>query len=1571
MKKFTILFLVLAVIALGITPALAAKGTGKGKTSQAVTSEQVTPEVVNPDNQVNNTTRWQAPRTNKAAVALSGLYSIGTAAPGGYVANFLTLHDAVAALNPPNGVSGPVTFEFTDATYSDSGSFIHGYPGMGASNPVIFQNKAGVTADLKFTGGQVNVGTFFRTCIGLDSVAYMTWQGNGVGRPLTLECDTAIATTANLERDVVIANRGSHHLLFKNMRMLGDRRGTNTAQQGTDILRFSNFSAAPPFLSANHDITVDNVNLQRGSVAIRINGNSGPLTPETNYEVKNCLIGDGSSTASTNNNNCVGVGVTLSDGLNINIHDNDFAGVKYGSASTPIAITCGFQNTNVSITGNKIHGMNEWAAAAVSVRAISLSTALETGRSTVSDYVVENNMVYDVTNDLGTGAVFGVICFGASGAGTKVTAINNTISLEGVCNATSHFTAGVAFYYNGLGNAGQHDTAIVKNNIFDCGLTLGNATSRATCVSKLFSAPTVYTEADHNIYWYHGNTRNAPSNVPYAFSAGAIAGSFEGMQTNGDKADGTGNILEAHSIDAKDPLFISPAIGAGCNVHINVTTLGANSPANNSASVEGIGADVDGDVRSGSTPDIGADEFSPNLASLDATPVAVVVPNSVGGFPAGKTGIIPVVTVKNNGSTATAIPVQLSIPGIAYTGSGTSSVLAPGATEDVSMSTPLPSSVAGTYPVTATTTLGGDGVATNDAYVTSTDCVPKFTPPYLGDMEAGAPGWSHAFVKKGAIEPNNPVDPWLLGVPGVKSVLTGVHSGTSAWYTGSGQIPEYTRAALYSPYFDLTGTSFPIVKFWHETDFEDAGFDGGAVQYTLDYGQTWTVLGDTVNAKNINWYSTLDPTFQQVISTNVAWDGVVGGAGSYVHAQHYEKSFGGQPQVRFRLIVGYDPGGGEGEGWNVDDFEINDAPSISGKVYNDADNSGTFNGGDDVFTGAKVYLTGAVTDSQLTNGSGDYSFTNLFEGNYNLATDVSFGTNVTPGGGGTYTGVAVVKNDDLTRDFGYYNPNSVSGTVYYDQNHDQTREGGEPGMSGIQIDATGASTVSTTTDGNGDYSLTLQVAGNYDINQGALPAGYMQNFPKAGGYNHTMTFGGSVAGDDFGNSAAATATSFRTAKYEDWALASDYKLKQKAEKRKDWQVVLKFQVVAPAAATGFTLNFSMAVTGDVTSGTSKTTVVGTGAAVKSIIVTTAVATGDTFQFDGIGSKGKKAKVKVVWATTPKATKADVLSFIANDPQLRMPNLNNVGEELYTQSAFPTGLLVGIPQGEKLGNSVIHAKWKDVAKSLSKFKTSLLHTESISCLDIFPANSKPISKQQKALPPDKVNNKLFAELLSVKLNVAASVLNKFTNGFGELTYLDKGNPDNPFNNQTVNDIIAKGDSMISCLPITSKDSIPTNQDLYDVLRAIDTSFAGAFDTVSFREKTVLTGVRPLKDVAYLFATPGAIPASIVPAGVHEVTPVAYKLDQNYPNPFNPTTTIQFSLPQAGFVTLTVYNMLGQEVATLLNNVQYEEGQDESIDFDATNLASGVYFYRLSVQGIDDDGAVTGQSFTQVKKMLLMK
>jgi hypothetical protein len=112
------------------------------------------------------------------------------------------------------------------------------------------------------------------------------------------------------------------------------------------------------------------------------------------------------------------------------------------------------------------------------------------------------------------------------------------------------------------------------------------------------------------------------------------------------------------------------------------------------------------------------------------------------------------------------------------------------------------------------------------------------------------------------------------------------------------------------------------------------------------------------------------------------------------------------------------------------------------------------------------------------------------------------------------------------------------------------------------------------------------------------------------------------------------------------------------------------------------------------------------------------------------------------------------------------------------------------------------------------------------------------------------------------------------------------------------------------------------------------------------------------VANVFGTMGDHPLITGVTDQLPGIPTVYDLVQNFPNPFNPSTSIRFSIPEAGVVTLKIFNLLGEEVATLIN--EYKNVGNYDVKFDASKLTSGVYVYRINAG-----------NFTTSKKMMLMK
>lgn len=97
---------------------------------------------------------------------------------------------------------------------------------------------------------------------------------------------------------------------------------------------------------------------------------------------------------------------------------------------------------------------------------------------------------------------------------------------------------------------------------------------------------------------------------------------------------------------------------------------------------------------------------------------------------------------------------------------------------------------------------------------------------------------------------------------------------------------------------------------------------------------------------------------------------------------------------------------------------------------------------------------------------------------------------------------------------------------------------------------------------------------------------------------------------------------------------------------------------------------------------------------------------------------------------------------------------------------------------------------------------------------------------------------------------------------------------------------------------------------------------------------------------------------------DIIPKEYKLEQNYPNPFNPSTTISYQIPEESNVILKVYDIIGRELKTLVNEVK--DAGIYKTNFNASNLASGIYFYRLEAKS-----KVSDKHFTKIGKMILLK
>lgn len=365
-----------------------------------------------------------------------------------------------------------------------------------------------------------------------------------------------------------------------------------------------------------------------------------------------------------------------------------------------------------------------------------------------------------------------------------------------------------------------------------------------------------------------------------------------------------------------------------------------------------------------------------------------------------------------------------------------------------------------------------------------------------------------------------------------------------------------------------------------------------------------------------------------------------------------------------------------------------------------------------------------------------------------------------------------------------------------------------------------------------------------------------------------------------------------------------------------------------------------------------------------------IGSGESVTICGVGNRAKTQKVRSWhWVINGVAqTSQPIFTPSAQYARYPMPNFANLREEIYLQGglAQSAGLIVGLARTDSLKRFGWVRLRSSRTMQRSLFGRSGLHSGPGRGFDIF-AGGKSFVKEQREVTSGKHNNVLFAEQVALKMAIIASAMQKTPAGLGELMYDEE--PVNALCGLTIAQIANRVDSALTLWRYAGIYGWDYPL-LETVVKKINRAFEAPMDTISFQSKLVLKGVRRLVDVPFLHPNPSATPPAIIPI-VRQENPREFVLHQNYPNPFNPTTTIEFDLADAALVTLTVYNVLGQEVAVLIDHEEMDAGNNLA-EFDAASFSSGVYFYRLQVGKLtDEDGEIYGQDFTAVRKMLLLK
>ncbi|MBI3195740.1 MAG: T9SS type A sorting domain-containing protein, partial [Ignavibacteriae bacterium] len=388
-------------------------------------------------------------------------------------------------------------------------------------------------------------------------------------------------------------------------------------------------------------------------------------------------------------------------------------------------------------------------------------------------------------------------------------------------------------------------------------------------------------------------------------------------------------------------------------------------------------------------------------------------------------------------------------------------------------------------------------------------------------------------------------------------------------------------------------------------------------------------------------------------------------------------------------------------------------------------------------------------------------------------------------------------------------------------------------------------------------------------------------------------------------------------------------------------------------------------------------------------------TGTSFTVN-FGVFNDSKKFRTFSADTLLSKKPVKIVFKSNVRTSLYPNTASAVENVFTRLGKNGATFLGNAQSDK--NRAKLLAWISYKKAadLGKFYTSA-HTGTSYPIDSLRPVGKTAKKLKGPVKADKkqFNNRFWEQGIAFNLNIISSAVGITPTGFGELVF------DTPYSllgkkvyGKTLTEIAEWMNQLMTDWDSLGVENSSAYAELSDfamnVLKPLNEGFSATVDSSNSQIDTMqvttgipglaggkknpyavrLLGVKTASEVGLVKYVPGTVPTvKIQDEGFDEdesTLPTTTALMQNYPNPFNPSTNFGFRIADFGLTTLKVYDMLGREVATLLNNEGLEQGEYE-INFDASSLTSGVYFYRLTVNGVDD----ASQSFTDVKRMLLVK
>jgi len=652
---------------------------------------------------------------------------------------------------------------------------------------------------------------------------------------------------------------------------------------------------------------------------------------------------------------------------------------------------------------------------------------------------------------------------------------------------------------------------------------------------------------------------------------------------------------------------------------------------------------------------------------------------------------------------------------------------------------------------------------------------------------------------------------------------------------------------------------------------------------------------------------------------------------------------------------------------------------IGGTKFNDLNGNGQWDGGERGLQGWIINIAGPVNMSVVTDTGGHYFFGNLPIGYYHISEVMQPGWICSYPPQSFFDVFVYAGGNIFAKDFGNYRASRIYGVKYNDLNGNGMQDPGEAGLPGWEIicfDSTRHLTYRETTDVIGRYSFENLGMGIYRVSETNKP-GWEQTEPaSAGGFVVSITTENDAEELRFGNFQNACVSGV---KY--WDFTRNGVRDPGDDGLPGWTIYLTGGAGGlRRAVTDSAGNYSFCDLGPGQYTVSESLKTGWLASCDTSYTFYPMSGSNTIHnFCNYREKDTvKYRTFSSYDWMAAAQKKAIKKPRVRHPGNGVPNLVNAITELLKSIAGNSEqqLHVGVPGLYYPDNRhkrpyILPRYARDVLTTFwhkGNYHSDLIHRG----LDLYN-NWKLITGKLGSLPADKQNNDCVEDMLGLACNLAFSDYGFTPAGLGDLVYY---NPGNPLHGMTVREIKDYGDQLMT---IWDFHPVSDFQNLSDVTSSINNAFSCGpptfdcqwevrLDTVYWmgHDYMKIAGRYPVLEIPFLRANPNTQRYAVPLLTPLVEVPAKYELYQNYPNPFNPTTTIQFNLMDASLVSLKVYNPLGQEVANLIDRQEMEEGIQE-VEFDASNLPSGVYFYRIEATGTNDASI----GFKQVKKMMLLK